>query len=39
MKSKFQIENPGDVEVTMQITMRLKDWMTLKDQLVSSYPS
>lgn len=36
MKSSFLIENPGEVEATMQITMKLKEWEALKKQLESN---
>lgn len=39
MKATFKIERPKDVEVTMSITLRLKDWMELRDQLQNVYPS
>lgn len=39
MKAVFKIERPKDVEVTMSITLRLKDWMDLRSQLQNVYPS
>jgi hypothetical protein len=35
----MQIENPAEVEVTLHVTMRLKDWQELRRQLTTSYPS
>jgi len=33
------IENPDKVEATMKITMSIKDWTELRDQLAKAYPS
>lgn len=39
MKAKFQAEKPKEIEFTMSITMTLDDWIRLKDQLDTNYPS
>jgi hypothetical protein len=39
MKARFMIENPDDIEATMKITMSIKDWVELKDQLGDKWPS
>ena len=44
MKAVSRLENPDDAEVTLAITMPLKDWKRLQSQLEaseisSSYPS
>lgn len=32
-------ENPGEIEMTVKITMRLKDWEALQSQLKDAHPS
>jgi hypothetical protein len=39
VKTRFRIEEPDAIEATMEITMRLSDWIDLRDQLASEYPS
>lgn len=39
MKARFMIENPKEIECTMEITMTVKEWEELRDQLVVKYPS
>lgn len=39
MKARFLIENPGAIEATMKITMTVKEWEELRDQLASKWPS
>jgi len=39
MKSRMMVENPDDVEVTIKMTMRVKDWAELRDQLANAYPA
>jgi hypothetical protein len=39
MKGRMTVENPDDVEVTLKLTMSLKEWAEVRDQLHSSYPS
>lgn len=39
MKSRFMVENPDDIEMTMKITMTVGDWTKLRDQLQQKYPS
>ena len=38
-KVRFMMENPDSIEATMKITMTLKDWSDLRDQLQSKWPS
>ncbi len=39
MKARFMIEKPDDIECTMKITMTVKEWVELRDQLNSKWPS
>lgn len=39
MRARLKCENPDDIEFTMTITMRAKEWETLREQLKSGYPS
>ena len=39
MKARFMIENPDDIEATIKLTMTIKKWVELRDQLVNNYPS
>ena len=39
MQSRMMIERPGEVEVTLKLTMPAKEWENLREQLVSAYPS
>lgn len=39
MKFEMDIKNPDEVEVSLNITMKMKEWKHLKNQLQSSYPS
>ena len=39
MKSTFGIEKPDEVEATMTITMKIKEWRALKNQLGTDWPS
>lgn len=39
MKARFMIENPDEIVATMKITMSVKDWVSLRDQLQNAYPS
>lgn len=34
MKSTFKMQNPDAVEMTLTVTMTLKDWQELRHQLV-----
>ena len=39
MKARFMIEDPDKIEATMKVTMRLEDWVKLRDALPSGgYP-
>lgn len=38
MQSSLKMEKPGDARFTMSITMPLKDWELLRDQLRSGQP-
>lgn len=37
--ARFMIEKPEDIECTMKITMTVREWVALRDELKSSYPS
>jgi hypothetical protein len=39
MKVRYMLENPQEVEATMKITMSVKEWETLRDQLAGAWPS
>jgi hypothetical protein len=39
VRARFLIENPDDLEATMKITMKLKEWIELRDQLQNAWPS
>ena len=39
MKARYMIESPGEVEATMKITMTMKEWEALRDQLSTVWPS
>lgn len=39
MKSRFKFEKPDEIEGTMTITMSVKDWCELRDQLQTKWPS
>ena len=39
MKARFMLENPQDLEATMKITMTVKEWENLRDQLENKWPS
>lgn len=36
---RFMIEAPDEVEATMKITMTVKEWTELRDQLKNEWPS
>lgn len=39
MKARFLIEEPGEIQATMKITMPVKEWIELRDQLADKWPS
>lgn len=39
MKTQFRIENPDELQMTLTVTMSLRDWKIQRDQLQTSYPS
>ena len=39
MKARFMIESPDSIEATMKITMSVKEWGELRDQLGTVWPS
>lgn len=39
MKARFMIENPDSIEATIKITMTVKEWSDLRDQLENKWPS
>lgn len=39
MQARFLIENPGEIKATMKITMTVKEWEELRDQLANKWPS
>ncbi len=38
-RGNYRLTDPGETEATLSITMTLKEWEKLKEQLVSDYPS
>jgi len=39
MKTRFLFENPDEVQCTLKITMSMKEWCDLRDQLATKWPS
>lgn len=39
MKTHLMVENPGEVEMTMKITMKVRDWEKLREQLANDWPA
>jgi len=39
MRARFLMEAPDEIEATMKITMKLKEWTELRDQLQEVWPS
>ena len=39
MRARFLIESPDEIEATMKITMTVKEWTELRDQLAEKWPS
>lgn len=39
MKTRLVIENPDQIEATIKITMTLKEWAEMRDQLSGKHPS
>ncbi len=39
MKARFLIESPDELEATIKITMTVKEWTDLRDQLQNKWPS
>ncbi len=39
MKARFMIEAPQEIECTMKLTMTVKEWENLRDQLENKWPS
>lgn len=39
MDARFMIESPDDIVATMKITMKVKDWEALREQLQAKHPS
>jgi len=39
MKAILTMEDPGNIEATMKITMTLEAWTNLRDQLQDKWPS
>jgi len=39
MKATFQVSDPDDIECSVKITMPLRKWRQLRDQLNSKWPS
>lgn len=39
MKARFMVESPDNIEMTMKITMTIREWTELRDQLENKWPS
>ena len=39
MRARFMFESPKEIEATMKVTMTMKEWEELRDQLVEKWPS
>lgn len=39
MQARFMIEKPDDIQATMKITMSVKEWTAIRDQLADTWPS
>lgn len=39
MKTVLSVEDPDAIEMTMRITMPLKSWRELKDQMPTEWPA
>lgn len=39
MNCRLKCENPGDIEYTMTITMKAKEWEDFREQLEAKWPS
>jgi hypothetical protein len=39
VSASFKVEKPENIEVTLTMTMRLKDWNALSRQLANEWPS
>lgn len=39
MKARFMVESPDEIEATMKITMTIREWTELRDQLANKWPS
>lgn len=39
MKARFMIESPDEMQATMKITMTVKEWTELRDQLQNKWPA
>jgi len=39
MEARFMIETPDNIQATMKLTMSLKEWGDLRDQLQKQWPS
>jgi hypothetical protein len=39
MNATFSANKPEDIEFSLTLTMKLKDWLQLREQLSSDYPS
>lgn len=39
MSARMMVEKPEELEMTLKLTMPMKDWESLRDQLTRAYPS
>ena len=39
MKARHMVENPDEIEMTAVMTMTMKEWDTLREQLIAHWPS
>jgi len=39
MKATIELENTDELEATISLTMRIRDWKALREQMSNEYPS
>jgi hypothetical protein len=39
MRARIMVENPDEIEMTLKLTMSIKDWCQLRDDLSKAYPA
>ena len=39
LRARMMVEQPDNIDMTLKLTMSIKEWCELRDQLNSGYPS